>query len=98
MYGGETERARTEEFVRAAATQARETNTYLNPYQKRLAEMLDAKQIDAGRFAEETGAIMAELRFTNPEKLHQVQDSQQRALERLRGRGVRGTSTALSIQ
>jgi len=50
----------------AVAEQSKITGVYLNGYQAKLHEQLEAGEIDNSRFVEETRAIMMELRFTNP--------------------------------
>lgn len=89
LYGSEQERARTEAFVTAVAEQTNLTGKYLNGYHAHLAKQLADDEIEEWRFREETGAIMAQLRVENLAKLRQVQESQHRQLERLKGQGKR---------
>lgn len=60
----------------AVAEQSKITHIYLNGYQAKLHEQLEADEIDELRFVEETRAIMMGLRFTNPAHLKQVESAQ----------------------
>lgn len=76
VYGGQQEQARARIHVISIAKQSVATRTYLNGYQAYLHQQLERKEIDFGRFVEETHAIMVELRFTNPKHLAEVEKAQ----------------------
>jgi hypothetical protein len=65
-----------------AAQQSFVTGTYLNGYHKWLGNQLKFNQIDPAQFIEETSAILAEIRITNPMHLQQVNEAQTNKLLR----------------
>lgn len=89
LFGTEEKREEARKHAETIAQQTLETRVFLNPYHKKLAEMLKAGQIDKERFVEETNAIMIELRFTNVAHLRQVERSQH---ERAKIRGFEAIS------
>lgn len=86
LYGSEGRRQDIADFVEHAATQSLATGKYLNGYHKWLAERIgerDTKDsISPQKFAEETMAILAELRLSNPKKLAQVEAAQHAEIAR----------------
>ena len=83
VHGGEPERKEAAAFAINLAQQSLETNTFMNGYQKMLAQELAESQEPAEKeekrkiYYEETYAIAIELGLTNPAKLEQVQAAQQ---------------------
>ena len=80
FYGSNQTLKEAKEHAIAVAEQSKITHKYLNGYQAKLHEQLEAGEIDDLRFVEETRAIMMELRFTNPNHLKQVESAQIKAL------------------
>lgn len=76
MYGSQENRERTIAHVEAVARQTLDTRKYLNGYHKLLAHQYENGKITFKLFAQETHAILIELRYTNPKHLLQVQDAQ----------------------
>jgi hypothetical protein len=98
LYGSEENRLKAVDFATKAARQSEVTRVFLNNYHKSHFEKLLAAREELGNelteesgkaleraewlFREETLAIIAELRFANPEHLRQVQDAQLASLVR----------------
>lgn len=76
LYSTENLRAQAMMHAINIADQSLQTNVYLDPYHKFLAEEFKSGKISRLRFCEETHAIMIELRFTNAKHLEQVQNAQ----------------------
>ncbi|KKR51323.1 MAG: hypothetical protein UT84_C0001G0008 [Candidatus Curtissbacteria bacterium GW2011_GWA1_40_16] len=76
LYGGRQEQLIAARHIEAVANQSIITRKYLNGYQAHLHRQYERDEIDFTRFAEETQAIMMELRFTNPEHLEKIQKAQ----------------------
>lgn len=89
VHGSEENRAEAERFVRAAAQQALATGEHLNTYHKGLLLKCQAGIITEELFAEETGAIMAEMAMTNRRGLEEAQERTHKALEdKIRAREI----------
>lgn len=83
LYGSRENMENAREFIRAVANQTDETHVYLNPYQAYLHRQLEAGEIDEYLFVEETGAIITELRYNDPEHLAEVERAQHAKLKSL---------------
>lgn len=70
------------------ARQSIESNVFINGYQKALAKALLQGKIEPQRYIEETNAIMIEQRFTNPNHLRKISDSQKKTLEKKKKAGM----------
>lgn len=83
LYGSEEKREAAAKFAVAVGRQSLETNTYINAYQKKLAEQFRNGEIDEFRFFEETSAILIEFSLTDRNKLRQIQEVQHAKIDRI---------------
>lgn len=84
LYGDERSMRKTARHIKGVAEQSLLTNRFLNAYHAELAKALKSGEIDTQRFSEETGAILIELKFSNPNHLRQVEEAQKVRLKYLK--------------
>lgn len=98
FYGDQKEQEETISHIKAVANQSQKTKIYLNGYHALLAKSLREGKIDTARFLEETHAIMIGLRFSNPNHLNQVEQSQRNRLKALQELGMYKGSRVVGIK
>lgn len=82
FYGSNEARLQALDHAIDISSQTIDTKVFLNGYHKHLFNQMQQNRISPEHYAEETHAIMIELRFSNPKHLAEVQNAQKEALRR----------------
>lgn len=87
LFDGRENRLKTAEHAMRVAGQSEATGKFMDGYHSYLYRKYQNGEITREHFYEETWAIMVGLALSNRKKLEQVQESQHKALDRMRNTG-----------